>query len=96
MVKKVDAYELTHVEVNCKRNDIVDIKCGGPAVLGFDFYIDPNTFDEVKEYIEKVLKENDIPLMSIRNDGTAISGSIWNKEMIKTCIQDSAGTGQYK
>ena len=30
---------LKKIVVDCERNDPVDIRCGGPDYLGFDFYV---------------------------------------------------------
>ena len=57
MVKKVTKtqYLLKHVCVNVANNDLVDIRCGGPNILGFDFYVDPDWKpDDIKKFIKNM------------------------------------------
>ena len=28
------------ITIDCEQNDSVDIKCGGPVFIGFDFFVD--------------------------------------------------------
>jgi hypothetical protein len=53
MPKKVSGFEAKYYSINCKENDRVDIRCGGPQFLGFDFHMDSEL--EESEVIDKKL-----------------------------------------
>ena len=75
--------------VNCEQNDSVDMRCGGPPVLGFDFYIDADkNIDKMINFIKSELKENCLPLMSICTEKDAIEEKyLWTKDKISECIK---------
>ena len=74
--------------VNCEENDIVDIKCGGPRFLGYDFFVE-NEPEDFIEFIKNSLKENKQPLLSIYSINEENSkAKIWSKEEILKCIKD--------
>ena len=75
------------IVVNCEENDIVDIKCGGPRYLGFDFIVNDNEVEEMTNFIKDTLKENNTPLISIYSTETT-STNLWTKEKIKECIKE--------
>lgn len=82
--------KLRHICVNVCRNDPVDVKCGGPSVLGFDFYVDAEIrFGKWKRFIEKELEAlRVVPCMGIHDYGIAElpESSIWTEARIKECI----------
>ncbi len=82
MAKKVSAYKAVHLSVDCKHNDRVDIKCGGPAFLGFDFYVDPADVVKLTAHIKKELKANGTPLISICKEGERLVKGLWTRLMI--------------
>ena len=53
------------IVVDCVPNDSVDIHCGGPIFLGFDFYVPHNKAQEMLLFIEEALKEFNIPLINL-------------------------------
>ena len=76
------------IVVDCERNDPVDIKCGGPYILGYDFFVEDNNVDEVKEFIKIKLKEYRQPLMGISVIDVNYDCKVWDKEMIEKCIKN--------
>lgn len=40
--------EYSKICVDCVKNDPVDISCGGPDYLGFDFYVQKDKVKEMK------------------------------------------------
>lgn len=58
---------LKKIIVDCERNDPVDIRCGGPVTLGFDFFVEDADVEKTLVLIKEQLKENDLPL-----EGTSI------------------------
>jgi len=48
-----------HIDISTEKNDIVDIKCGGPAYLGFDFYIDADIPPaKIKKFLENEFRKH--------------------------------------
>lgn len=89
-MKTVKAVRTTHICVTCGPNDTTDIKCGGPATLGYDFYVDPKKADGLKKHIEKELKKYNRPCwdITIHKESDLIEPkNLWDKKMITTCIK---------
>ncbi len=81
------------VSINTKENDQVDIKCGGPYYLGFDFKIfqkDGLTKGKVEKAIKKMLDNNNIHYLSLHvSKEKYIEPKIWsldeiNDELLKS------------
>jgi len=88
-MKTVKIYEAKHYSVNCKENDYTDIKCGGPLYLGFDFYIDSTILEKkIIKKLKKLLKENNLPYISISVLGKKLVEKLWSQTMVKKCIED--------
>ena len=87
---KVNCYK---VIIDCQRNDSVDIKCGGPEYLGYDFFIDCENSHEMIEYIKEVCQELNVPIINLYFDQDKIyekeEGKIWTKEKIYECIENN-------
>ena len=54
----------TKICVDCLLNDNVDIRCGGPQFLGFDFWVKDSERKEMFLFIEAALKEYEIPIIN--------------------------------
>lgn len=90
MVKKVEAYEAIHYSVDCKKNDPVDIKCGGPYYLGFDFYVDiERPEEEVREKIRELLEKYNKPCVSIHARHHRAVKKLWTDDMMEEYIRDT-------
>ena len=76
------------VTIDCKRNDDVDIRAGGPEYLGFDFYVDDYPDEEIKDFIEKSLKRNGHDCISIKITSYRIP-KIWTSKEIDECIKNT-------
>lgn len=57
---------LVQLVVDCMENDPIDFKCGGPRILGFDFFVKPDECDTRIEEIKALLLKYKRPLMSVR------------------------------
>ena len=90
--KTIEVCNAIRVNVSCERNDPVDIKCGGPATLGYYFFVSPdeNIF-ELIDFITDCIKENHKPFIGIstgeRKDFPV--NNIWTREMIKNYIKEN-------
>ena len=79
------------VEINTTENDSVDIRCGGPRYLGYDFVVDA---DENPKELEKFLKQtlNDLHRSYIHiwispSTVEVAKEHIWDHARIKQCIE---------
>lgn len=79
------------IGVDCLENDPVDIKCGGPLYLGFDFYVEENKCGETAKYIIQTLNQLKIPFISIYTDEETYNlkeEELWSKERIRETIEE--------
>jgi len=77
---------LLKIDVDVCENDYDDIKYGGPAMLGFTFYVSDDINKEDFENIIRVnLSKNGLPCKSIRFTKVP-DYKIWSKEEIIDCI----------
>ena len=77
------------ISVDCVYNDPVDIRCGGPEILGFDFFVKGNETESMIIFIKKALNEANIPLISIGVVEKNIflrENQVWTKEKIVASI----------
>lgn len=77
---------------DCVKNDPVDISCGGPDYLGFDFYVQKDKVKEMKDFVSTTLSVLEVPVVEIYiGDETDVTPkTIWDKEGIFECIKDDA------
>jgi len=85
-MKKITGYEAVHIIVDCEKNDSVDIRCGGPDMLGYDFYVDPDNVNEMIEFIKKELEKQKQPLLNIQKVEHIFREKLWDKKSISECI----------
>lgn len=78
-------------DVACAENDSTDIKCGGPAILGYDFGVsqDENKKDMIK-FIKDCIEKYNRPFMGIstRTVKNYPVEHLWTKDKIENCIKD--------
>lgn len=87
--KRVTIYKVKRITVDCAKNDPVDIRCGGPQYLGFDFYVDPKEEKDMIEFIKEMLIKYKRPLERIYStDKEVQKKSLWNKKRIEECIKE--------
>jgi hypothetical protein len=91
--KTIEVCDAIHVNVSCERNDSTDIKCGGPAMLGYDFFVSPDeNCDELRKFIKKCLKTYGRPFIGITinaHENFPVK-NLWTREMIEKCIKEHA------
>lgn len=88
--KTIKVCDAIHVDVSCGRNDPVDVRCGGPTILGYDFFISPDeNVDDFGNFIKKCLRKYHRPLLGVqietRKDFPV--DKLWTKKMIEDCIK---------
>ena len=74
----------SQISVDCVANDPVDIRCGGPEYLGFDFNVRVEQTEEMKKFIAVTLEIFEIPLTNLYISGTIdlSEKDVWTKERI--------------
>lgn len=89
--KVVVCRESSHILVNCQANDSVDIRCGGPRYLGYDFYVEKGHEKESTDLIKKTLKECGFPCIGTRisPNGFIAEKNLWSLKMIEKCIKNN-------
>ena len=83
--------ECCRIYVDCQENDPVDIKCGGPACLGYDFLVDKSKVDEMMDFIKETCNKLDVPILALYCDKWSTiekeQEKVWTKERIYKCIE---------
>jgi len=92
--KYIEVVTAIKIKVNCIQNDWADIKCGGPPILGYDFYIDgskESNKDKYIKFIEKTLKKYNRPLIGISTHEVKDFDKrrLWNEKTIEECIKNN-------
>ena len=72
------------IAVDCIKNDPVDVRCGGPRMLGYDFIVREEEKDEMMKFIKETIEEFGLPLESIYvwGEGDYPIDSLWTKERV--------------
>jgi len=80
------------IGVDCVENDPVDIRCGGPEFLGFDFNVKEEETEEMKKFITVTLETLEVPLTNLYVRGTKEleEKDVWDKKRIVEEIQADA------
>ena len=79
--------------VDCVANDPVDIRCGGPEYLGFDFNVREEETEKMKRFIALTLETFEVPLtnMYISEKICLEEKDVWTKErIVETIKKDSS------
>ena len=75
--------------INLCRNDSVDVRCGGPSVLGFDFHLDSKLSE--KEWLRLIREEiakKRFPLEGISITRPRLwAGKVWTPLAVRRCIR---------
>lgn len=87
---KVNCYK---INVDCQENDSVDIRCGGPLCLGYDFYVAEDKVEEMMDFIKETCTKLHVPIMALYYDKEIIyekdAKKVWTKDKIYKCIENN-------
>lgn len=86
----IEVCEANVFSVSCEHNDSVDIHCGGPAILGYDFGVSPDEDkEEIKLFLRETVKKYKQPFMgvSVYKQPNFPIESLWTKEKMDACIK---------
>lgn len=89
--KTIEVCDALHVDVSCEENDSVDIKAGGPEMLGYDFFVNPDEkIEDLYVFIKKCLKKYHRPIIGVHIDTRKdfLVDNLWTREMIEKCIKE--------
>lgn len=77
--------------IACQPNDSVDIKCGGPKYLGYDFYVKNEEIKEMISFIKTTCADLKVPIISLyyMNSNNKELSELWTKEKIYNCIKNN-------
>lgn len=91
--------ETLKISVDCKQNDSVDIRCGGPEYLGFDFYVKKEKANKMVEYIKSTFNKLKLFYTSIYLEQNTVylkeQEKVWTKKRIYDCIVEEADQQTY-
>jgi hypothetical protein len=91
--KTIEVCDAIHVDIACDRNDPVDVRCGGPAVLGYDFFVSPDEdVEDLKKFLENCIKKYRRPFMGISTSSHKDFPveNLWTREMMEKCIKENS------
>lgn len=78
------------ISVDCIKNDPVDVRAGGPDILGFDFFVETGEVNNAVSLIKKTIAEYQLPLMGIDilDQGKLLLGpeEVWTSSRIINAI----------
>ena len=85
-----------NIIVDCEKNDPVDYRCGGPYILGFDFFVTDENKNEILDFVKEMLIKYKRPIMDIRVTEKRADEYVgqetieyWSKkEKIEKCIKE--------
>lgn len=91
--KTIEVCNAVLYDISCERNDSVDIRCGGPATLGYEFYVSPDEDkEEMKKFLEACIKKYRRPFIRIstyKRKNFPVK-NLWTMEKMEECIKNHA------
>lgn len=90
--KMIEVCDARVISVSCKENDSVDIYCGGPPMLGYDFSVSPD--EDINEWMKKVkgfVNKYNRPFIGISQSKQKDFPveHLWSLERIEKCIKEN-------
>ena len=90
--KSIEVCDAVVISVSCKENDSVDINCGGPAMLGYDFGVSPDEdIEDWKKKIKGFIHKYHRPFIGISHHTQKDFPveHLWSLERIEECIKEN-------
>jgi len=91
--KQITVCDAIFIDVSCEHNDSTDIKCGGPYILGYEFYVSPDeNIEEVETKIKGFIKKYNRPFIGINHyvKKNFNVERLWTIDIIEECIKNNA------
>ncbi len=88
----------SHISVDCVVNDPVDVRCGGPDFLGFDFFVRQEETDYMMQAIKIALEQFKVPLRNLNVVGIVNKkeSEVWTRNKIVRAIASDAEYLQFE
>ena len=88
----------SHISVDCVVNDPVDVRCGGPDFLGFDFFVKLEETEYMQQAIKIALKQFKVPLKNMCVVGIVNKkeSEVWTRNKIVRAIASDAEYLQFE
>ena len=86
----MENFKCRKISVDSVYNDPVDVRCGGPVFLGFDFFVKEEEVKDMAIFIADTMNKYGVPLSDMNVVGAPVSLSenkIWTKEKIEAAIK---------
>ena len=88
----IEVCDAIFIDVSSELNDSADVRCGGPAVTGYEFYVSPDeNEDELRKFITATMKKLNRPFMgvsfSIKKNYPV--EHLWTMERMEKCIVEN-------
>ncbi|MBQ8522784.1 MAG: hypothetical protein IJ458_03905 [Clostridia bacterium] len=81
------------ISIDCQLNDSVDIQCGGPEYLGYDFYVKQVEVDKMISFIKKTFDKLSVPIVALYCDRNTLykkeSNKVWTEDRIYRCVANN-------
>lgn len=85
------------VTIDCAKNDPVDIRAGGPKMLGFDYRIDSDmSREDLRTQLKEICIRNKISFIKIYIAEISNPIKIWNINKIEANMIESRDKGMLK
>lgn len=91
--KTIEVCDAIYVDISCERNDSTDIKCGGPPMLGYEFFVSPDEeITDLLNYLHLWIKKYHRPFIGISTTERKNFPveNLWTREMMEKCIKENA------
>ena len=91
--KTIEVCDAIHVDIACDRNDPVDVRCGGPAILGYDFFVSPDEdVEDLKKFLRECITKYHRPFMGISTDSRKDFPikNLWTRKKMEKCIKENS------
>ena len=97
-MKREKIISCSHISVDCVVNDPVDVRCGGPDFLGFDFFVRQEETDYMKQAIKIALEQFKVPLRNMYVVGIVNKkeSEVWTRNKIVRAIASDAEYLQFE
>ena len=82
----------SHICIDCVSNDPVDIRCGGPEFLGFDFFVKCEDVDYMQQVIMITFNQIEMPFkkMTITGPFNKKVTDVWTRDrIVKTILRNA-------
>jgi len=90
--KTIKVCDAIFIDISCEYNDSVDVRAGGSAVLGYEFYVSPDEKEgDLRKFVDETMNHFNRKYMgvtfSIKKDFPV--KHLWTRERMAKCIEEN-------